>query len=163
MKKNQRIVWPSVVGAVVILAALFVSSDLYQSSSRTITCDDGPRQTIDIRDFVTRYSAYSVEFESRIGNKAEFSGKLDPVQLQSLTEAAQQSNEFRKFLVAGHNACAISREQYGAFGARFQALDGLARRIDAFSAEASMGQGGKQEFADLVDQYVDLTSGLGAP
>ncbi len=145
------------------MVALFVFSNLYQSSSRTITCDDGPRQTIDIRDFVIRYSAYSVEFESRIGNKAEFSGKLDPVQLQSLTEAAQQSNEFRKFLVAGYNGCAISKEQYGTFGARFQALDGLALRIDAFSSEVSLDQGGKQKLADLVDQYVELTSGLGAP
>ena len=81
-----------------------------------IPCDDGPRQRIDIRDFVTQYSAYSVEFESRIGDKVELSGKLDPVQLQALTEATQQSNEFRKFLIAGYNGCAISQQQYGELG-----------------------------------------------
>ena len=162
MTKNQRIVWISGFAAVVVLVAVFVFSDLFQSSSRTIPCDDGPRQTIDIRDFVIQYSAYSVEFESRIGEKVELSGKLDPVKLQSLTEAAQQSNEFRKYLVAGYNACAISKQQYGEFGRRFQALDGIARQIDTLAGSEALDESGRQKLADLVDRYVELTAGLGS-
>ena len=76
---------------------------------------------------------YSVEFESRIGDKGELSGKLDPVQLQSLTGSCSAKHEFRKYLVAGYNACAISKQQYGEFGRRFQALDGIARQIDTLA------------------------------
>lgn len=162
MNKNQRIVWVSGIGAVVVLVALFIFSDLFQSSPGVIPCDDGPRQRIDIRDFVTQYSAYSVEFESRIGDKVELSGKLDPVQLQALTEATQQSNEFRKFLVAGYNGCAISQQQYGELGGRFQALDGLARRIDRLAGNTALDESEKQKLTDLVEQYVRLTGELGS-
>ena len=96
-----------------------------------------------------------------MGDKGEFSGKIDPVQLQSLTEAAQQSNEFRKFLVAGYNACAISKAQYAEFGARFQTLDGLARQIDNLVAKGSLDEQGKQALADLVSRYGEVTAGLG--
>lgn len=160
MTKNQQIVWLTVIAAIVVLAGLATFYDLYPGSARTITCDDGARQTIDIRDFVTQYSAYSVEFESRVGDKTEFSGKIDPVQLQSLTEAAQQSNEFRKFLVAGYNGCAISKAQYATFGTRFQTLDGLARQINNLVAEESLDEQEKISLGDLVGRYVELTAGL---
>jgi len=161
MNKNQRIVWVSVVAAVVIAVVLYVFYELYRSSSRTVACDDGTRQTIDVRDFVTKYSSYSVEFETRIGNDAAFSGKVDPVRLQSLTEAAQQSNEFRKYLVAGFNSCAISKDQYSNYGARFQALDGLARQIDNLARKESLDEQARQHLANLVTRYVELTAGLG--
>ncbi len=143
MTKSQRTLWLSANSRTVFLVTLFVLVDLYRSSSGTLECDDGLRQTIDIRDFVTEYSAYAVEFDASLGDKARFAGKLDPVQVQTLTEVAPQANEFLKYLVAGFNSCAITKERYGNFGSRFQAMDGLARQIDTLSRQEALDEDGK--------------------
>jgi len=61
--------------------------------------------------------------------KARLPTKLEPTQTQQMSEALQQADEFRKYVVAGYNACAVTKDQYARFGARFQALDALERRI----------------------------------
>ena len=162
MKKNTRVVFQFLIGAILFLALIFVGWDLLLRRSKTIDCEDGPRRTIDIRDFVARYSAYSLELEGSVANKAKFSGKLNPVRLQELSDALQRANEFRKFLVAGYNACAISKQQYGRFGANFEAMDSLSRRIDGIISKPDLSQPDKENLAQLVQQYVELSQGLGA-
>ncbi len=141
---------------------IFVGRDLYIKNPRIIECDDGSRQSIDIRDFAVRYSAYSVELAAGVGNKARFSGKLNPVQLQELSEALQHANEFRKFLVVGYNSCAISKQQFAQHGATFQAMDSLSRQIDSIMKKPDLTQPDRESLSDLVKQYIELSQKLGA-
>jgi len=94
---------------------LFLGADLFRSTSEQIQCDDGNRKTIDLRKFTTEYYAYSLEFEATLSDKAKFSGKLSPVLVQELSESMQHVKEFQKSLVAGFNACAISKVQYAKY------------------------------------------------
>ena len=162
MTKNTRTVLLAALGAGFVLRLVFVGRDLFRASPKTIECDDGSRQTIDIRDFVTQYSAYSVEFEATMGAKAKFSGKLDPVQLQQLSESLQHANEFRKFLVAGYNSCAITKAQYAQYGTRFQAMDGLSRQIDSMVSKPELAGTDRATLEDLVQQYIELSQRLAA-
>ncbi len=159
MSKNSKTIWLACIGAVVLLAIIWVGRGLFLSTSRDLECDDGPRKTIDIRDFVTQYSAYSVEFEATVNDK-KLSAKLNPVQLQQLSESLQHANEFRKFLVAGYNACAVGKKQYTGYGATFQAMDSLSRQINATSAKPELNPQEKTELANLVKQYVNLSQQL---
>jgi hypothetical protein len=158
--ENTKTLWLAGIGAVLVLVLILVGRDLFRASPKTINCDDGSRQTIDIRDFATQYAAYSVQFEATVGDKAKFSGKLDPVQLQQLSESLQHANEFRKFLVAGYNSCAISKAQYGQFGTRFQAMDALSRQIDSVVSKPELAGTDRAKLGDLVKQYVDLSQRL---
>lgn len=123
----------------------------------TVDCPEGSHPRIDIRDFIVQYSAYSAEFELNLTNKGTLSGKIDPVKLQELTEAAQQTAEFRKFLVAGYNSCAISPQEYARFGTQFQSLDGLARRIDVLLNKEGLSKNEHAQLNSLVDEYVRLS------
>ena len=143
MFTNTRIISLTVVGAIVLLAVVWVGRDLFLAKSRDIDCDDGRRKTIDLRDFVTQYSGYSIEFETALGDKAKFASKLNPVQLQQLSESLQHANEFRKFLVAGYNSCAVSTQQYTQFGASYEP-----NTLD------------RTELRNLVKQYVGLSQQL---
>ena len=78
-----------------------------------------------------QYWAYSLQLEASVNDKSKVSLKLDPVQQEKLTEALDSAKEFRKYVVSGYNSCAITKTQYAQFGARFQALDNLARQINA--------------------------------
>jgi hypothetical protein len=149
MSKNSRTIWLVFVGAVVLLAILLVGRDLFLSKPRDLQCDDGPRKTIDIRDFITQYSAYSVELEAAVSDK-RLSAKLNPVQLQQLSESLQHANEFRKYLVAGYNACAVSKKQYTDYGATFQAMDSLSRQINTITAKPELSGQESAELGNLV-------------
>ena len=96
-----------------VLALIIFGWDLYQKRMVCVACSDGKHCRIDMRDFVTTHSVYSVELEATLGRRKDFSGrlKIDPVQLTSLSESLQRANEFRKYLVAGYNSCAIRRRQ----------------------------------------------------
>src|SRR5262245_2696668 len=118
MSKNSKTIWLALIVVVVLLVILWVGSGLYLSRPRDIECDDGRRKTIDIRDFITQYSAYSVELEGAVSDK-KLTAKLNPVQLQQLSESLQHANEFRKYLVAGYNSCVVSKKQYVDYGATF--------------------------------------------
>lgn len=147
----------AVVAVVLLLVLAFLAYVVFKARGEAIDCGNGDsRRAIDLRDFTTRYWAYSVEFEAAIKDRAKLAAKLQPTQLQQLSEAMQQGREFRQFVVAGYNACAISKKQYADFGATFQALDGLARRID-------QSAGHEAQLAELVRQYVALSQTLGRP
>ena len=159
MSRNSKTIWLVSIVAVVLLAILFIGRDLFLSRSGDIDCDDGRRKTIDIRDFITQYSAYSVELEAAVSEK-KLSAKLNPVQLQQLSESLQHANEFRKFLVAGYNACAVSKKQYSEYGATFQAMDSFSRQINTISAKPVLNEQESAELGSLVKQYVNLSEQL---
>lgn len=161
MNKNTRIVSLAAIGAVALLAGFLIVQNLILTRPTDVICSDGPRRTIDIRDFITRYSAYSVEFEATIADGGRFAGALKPTQLQALSEASQQANEFRKYVVAGYNSCAISGAQYSELGSRFQALDGLARQIDKLARAPQLSGDEQARLVALVTRYGDATQELG--
>jgi len=135
--------------------------DLILKTSKEITCEDGPRRTIDVRDFTTTYWAYSIEFEASMEDKTRLSGKLEPKQLQKLSESLQQANEIRKFIVAGFNACAITKVQYLQYCAQFQMLDDLARQIDNLTKNKTLSDVDRNTLMNLVQRYIELTKELG--
>ena len=163
MTKNTKIV--SVVGIVAALAviSLVVVRDLWLRHPDTFDCGDGPRRTIDLRDFTTKYSAYSVELATSVSEKAKLSAKLTPVQLQQVSDSLQSANEFRKSLVAGYNGCAITKAQYADGVKRFQAMDGLAREINQVLGKALLSQDETAQLADLIGHYNRLTVGGNNP
>ena len=159
MSKNSKTIWLVVIGAAVLLAIVWVGRDLYLSRPGDVECDDGRRKTVDLRDFITQYSAYSVEFDAAVNDK-KLSAKLNPVQLQQVSESLQHANEFRKFLVAGYNACAVSKMQYAKYGATFQALDSLSRQINTTLSKPELKTSESTELANLVKQYINLSQQL---
>jgi hypothetical protein len=159
--KNAKTVSLAAIMAVVLVVLVVIGRDLLLRR-RIVDCGDGPRPTIDIRDFTTQYSAYSVELEASVSDKAKIATKINPTQLQQLSEAMQNSREFRKYVVAGYNSCAVTKEQYGQYGARFQALDSLAREIENLAVRASLPPKEKEKLAELIGQYGDLSRKLAA-
>lgn len=157
----HRRVWIVGIAAVVVLAILWVGYDLFLRSSRAIDCPDGRRRTIDTREFATQYVGYAVELEASVGDK-KLAGKLDPKLHQALSEALQQSNEFRKFLVHGYNSCAVSAAQFARHGARFQALGDVARQIDGLARRSDLGEPERRQLEGLVGQYIELLRKAGA-
>jgi hypothetical protein len=151
----------AVIGAALLVILVVVWRDVYLQRPETFDCDDGPRRKIDVRDFTTQYSAYSVELEVSVGDKAKISAKLTPQQLQQISDALQSAREFRKSVVVGYDSCAINKAQYAQLLTRFQALDGLAREIDALAAKPSLAQEEKTKLAALIGQYGDLAGKLG--
>ena len=157
---NTRLVVVLVLG-VVVLVVIWVGWDLTKGHQRCFDCGDGQRCTIDVRQFATQYSAYSLQLEASLNEKAKVSVKLDPVQQQKLSEAMESANEFRKYVVAGFNSCAISKAQYAQLGARFQALDGLAREINGLAAQPSRSADDSTRLTTLISEYSDLAHKLG--
>ncbi len=156
-RRFPRAGWLAAMAALVVLALIF--ADLYRASSKTIECDDGKRRTIDVRDFVTRNAAYSVELEAAVGAK-RLVGKLEPVALRELSASLQQARQFHQFVVAGYNACAISKQQYAEYGARYQAMDSLARQISAFAGR-ELSAAEAEKLPVLVDELARMARKLG--
>ncbi len=120
MTKNTRLVWLFSLGGALALLVIFVGRDIYLRRQNCFDCGDGKRCTIDLRDFTTQYSAYSLELEGKLGAKVDLTAKLSPVQVQKLSDAIQSAREFRQFVVAGYNSCAVNKQQYAVLGARFR-------------------------------------------
>jgi hypothetical protein len=139
-----------------MLVALWLGYDMLRARGQGVECPDGVRRTIDVRDFATQYVGYGVTFEATLKDKLKFTGKVDPQLLQRLSEAVQQSNEFRKYVVHGYNACAVSRAQYAQYGARFQALSDLGRQIDTLAGQSQLSSADEQRLTALVNQYINL-------
>lgn len=97
-----------------------------------------------------------------VSSTRTYLGKLNPSQLQQVSEAMQSAREFRKYVVAGYNSCAITNAQYGQYGARFQALDNLAREINELVSKPSPPKEETKRLADLIQQYGDLVKSLGS-
>jgi hypothetical protein len=153
MNSNTKIVALVIVGASLIAILAFLFKD---DLAPALQCNDGMRNPINIHNFTTKYGAYSVELEANIGEKGrgKLSGKLDPTQLQAISDALQQANELRKFVVAGFNRCAITKVQYAEFGSRFQQLDSLSRQIDRLAAVPNPTDSDKVRLTRLIDEYV---------
>ena len=160
---KTRLLIMAVAGGLVViaLAVLWVGWDLWNRHQKCFDCGDGKRCSIDGRQFATQYSAYSLQLEAGLNDKANISLKLDPIQLEKLTEAMQSANEFRKYVVAGFNSCAVSRDQYAQFGKRFQALDSLAREINGLAAQPSRSADDSTRLTTLISDYSDLARQLG--
>jgi hypothetical protein len=155
---------PLVVSAalILILIALVVFWDLWNRHPRSIDCGDGKRYRIDTRQFDTQYFAYSMQLEATVNDKSKISVKLNPNQVEKLSEAMQSANEFRKYVVAGFNSCGINKDQYGQLGKKFQALDNLAREINVLATQPARSEESGAKLASLVDEYADLVRKLGA-
>lgn len=148
------------IGAVLLCLLVWVGWDLFQKRGQMIACADGPHGRIDIRDFVQQYSQWSVTVEAEAQGKGKISTKLEPKQAQQLSEAVQQAGEFRKLVVAGFNACAITSVQYAHFGALFQNLDSLERQIGQLTAKAAPSPEESSEIQKLVTEVVDVSKNL---
>jgi hypothetical protein len=156
MAKNEKILTLVVVGALVLIAALFIWRDVHLRSQVIVHCGEGDHPTIDMRDFTTQYSSYSVKLEATVASKGKASLEFDPKSFDSLSEALKEANEFRKYVVAGYNACAITPAQYATFGERFRRLDGLGREIDSLLSKTSLSEDEKKSIAVLIRQYGEL-------
>ena len=161
MTKNTKVISLAAITAALIIVVLVMSRDMFLRRPQEFQCEDGPRRTIDMRDFATRYSGYSVELEANVQDKAKVSTKVAPVQLQQLTEALQNTQEFRKFVVAGYNSCGITKAQYSEYGARFQALDALAREINQLTASPSLSAEQSKNLTTLIAQFAELAQKAG--
>lgn len=159
MTKNTKSVLLAAMGTVAFLILIFVGRDIFLKSSEKIQCDDGARQRIDMRDFTTRYSAYAVEIEAAVGEK-KLSAKLEPKLFQSLSESMQHGNEFRKFLVAGYNACAITQAQFARYGNVFESLDAISRQINSLAGRPNLAGADRVKLEDLVNQFIALSEKL---
>src|SRR5215469_3911806 len=144
------------IAAALVIVAIVVTRDMILRGAREFQCGDGPRRTIDMRDFTTKYSGYSVELEANVQDKAKVSTKLAPVQLQQLTEALQNAQEFRKFVVAGYNSCGKTKMQYSEYGAKFQALDAVAREINQLAGSPTRSPEQDNNVASLIAQFAEL-------
>lgn len=147
------------IGAVLVLTLAFIGRDLWLRRG-TVNCGDSRHPRIDIRDFTTRYSAYSIELEASVGDKGKIATKFTPQQLQQLSDTFQSAREFRQYVVAGYDACAITQDQYGQLGAKFQALDGLAREINTYTAKPSLSQKEEADLSSLISRYSELVGKL---
>ena len=159
--KNINTRWIVLIGGILALAALWVGWDLWSRHQRCFDCGDGQRCTIDTRQFATQYSAYSLQLEASVNDKSKISVKLDPVQVEKLSEAMQSANEFRKFVVSGFNSCGVTKAQYGQFGAKFQALDSLAREINTLVSQPARSAEETKKLTRLVNEYADLAHKMG--
>ena len=162
MTKAAKTVWIVAIVALLVAFGTYIVWDRVRASSHTINCDDGVHRTIDIRDFTITYSAYSVQLQGAVASKARFSATLGPVALQQLSESLASADEFRKALVAGYNACAVSKAQYGRDIEVYQALDVIARQIDALASKPEPSSGDSAELDKLINQYAQTAGVLSA-
>jgi hypothetical protein len=158
---NTRVVVVAMAALVLILVAAGVFWDLWNRRQRPIDCGDGQRYAIDARQFDTRYFTYSLELEASVKGSDKILVKLDPVQLQKLSEGMESANEFRKYVVAGFNSCAVTKVEYGQWGARFQALDNLAREINELATKPSRSTQESATLTTLVNEFADQARKLG--
>jgi hypothetical protein len=159
--KSSKTVAIVAIGAAVLVTGVFVARDLLLRRS-IVRCPDASHPTIDLRDFTTRYWTYSVKLEASVADKAKVSTELDPKTLEQVSDALQEAREFRKYVVAGYNSCAITQAQYGQLETRFRALDALAREINSLLSKPALSQEESTKVAGLIGQYGDLAKQLGS-
>lgn len=155
--------WIGAVCLTGIVVALLVFARDRHLTDGVVSCGDaeGPRPQIDLRKFETDYTGYSISLEAEIVGKGKLAGKVEPAALQKLSESIQAGQEFRKALVAGYDACAVTRHAYQKAILRFQSLDGLAHQIGAFAAKPNLEVGERDSLKKLVEQYISSTQQLG--
>jgi hypothetical protein len=126
-----------------------------------VPCPDGSyRSLIDAGKFDTQYWAYSIKLEASLSEKEKLSAALEPQVLHQLSEAVQQGNEFRKWLVYSYNACAIPQREYDDYGAGFQGLDNVARNLQESIEKGVHTAADRAGIAALAKTYVQLAQAL---
>jgi hypothetical protein len=160
--KSSKTVATLGICAAALVACLLIARDFVLRRPSIVSCLDGSHPAIDIRDFTTQYWTYSVKLEANVADKAKVSTELDPKTLEQVSEALQEGREFRKYVVAGYNSCAITQAQYGQFETRFRALDALAREINTLLSKPALPQQESTKLAVLIRQYGDLAKQLGS-
>jgi hypothetical protein len=98
-----------------------------------------------------------------LANKAKVAAVLEPRQFQQLSEAMQQGNEFRKWLVNSYNACAVTPSKYEDYGVKFQGMDDAARNIQEMLDKGIQTDAERETLTGLLNTYVQLVRGLQAP
>jgi hypothetical protein len=156
LTKNAKTISLAAIAAMMIVVLIIAGRDVYLRRQAELNCGDGPRRVIDLRDFTIQNSGYSLELEANIKDKGRISTKLAPVQLQQLSEAMQNAQEFRKFVVAGYNSCAVTKVQYSQYGSKFQVLDNLAREINQLSGSRSLSTEQNKSLTSLISEYAHL-------
>jgi hypothetical protein len=159
--KPQTFPWRWVIALLGLALAGFLARDLFlRTGTNILTCDDGERGMVDTREFDTKYWAYNIELEATLSDKRKFTGKLDPKQLEQLSESLKQANEFRKFLVHSFNACAITKADYIGYETKFSQLDAIARQINELAGHAALSAADHEQLRMLGQQYAAVSSRL---
>lgn len=160
--KNARNVLYVAIPAIllVVILLLWIYGPRTARPLPTIECADGRRPLIDATQFATQYTGYSVKLEATLSDKAKLGAELKPQQWQQLSEAMQQANEFRKWIVNSYNACAISGKAYERYGTRFQFMDNVARNIGELVRKENRTNEERAQLSRLVDEYIRLSGGL---
>jgi hypothetical protein len=156
MDRNTRTVIVTFLAAVVIVVLVVVLRSRPTAETPVIQCADGPRHLIDATQFETKYWGYSVKMEATISGKAGGGLTLDPKQLQQLSEAMQQANEMRKWLVNSYNACAMTQSQYEAYGMKYTDMESVAHRIDDLARQPTASSDAQSRLSGLVAEYIRL-------
>lgn len=151
---------------IVIVVAVVVVATLWRLTRKPdplpeIQCSDGPRRLVDTTQFETKYWAYSVKLETTLSERSKVALELDPKQRQQLSEALQQANEFRKWLVNSYNACAVTNAQYSGYEANYTIMDNLARRIQETTQQGVQTPAQRADTAKLVDEYIRHAQSVG--
>jgi hypothetical protein len=82
------------------------------SQAGIVQCPDGEvRVQINVRDVAITYGRSMSVALAELG-PFSYKVSLSPVQLQEIATETQRANEFAKVLIAGYNACAISKKDF---------------------------------------------------
>ena len=162
MTKNSKTVALATIAAAVLVTVVFVVRDLLPPLQKTVTCPDGRHPTIDIRKFTNQYWAYSVKLEASVADKAKVSTELNPKTIEQISEALQEAKDFRLYVVAGYNSCAISPAQYSQLEDKFKSLDSVAREINSLISQPSLSPDENKKLAGLIGQYGELARQRGS-
>lgn len=149
------------IGAALVafLAVLLAVWNLAVHASRRIECADGARRTIDLADFRSPDWAYRGAIELKSRDRA-LSARLDPVLLATLSESAQKARDWRLFLVASYNSCAVSKADYLRLVGRHEEISTLERAIDERLRATASHPADTAELERLIDRYHQVTSSL---
>jgi len=158
---NARSVIIVAILAVTVLIIVWIYRPRATEPLGVVHCPDGTTHpVIDATQFATQYWGYSFKLEGSLSNKGKAAAALEPRQMQQLSEALQQGNEFRKWLVNSYNACAVRQTKYEEYGASFQGMDNAARNIQQMIDQGVKTPAERASLAALVNTYLQLARGL---
>lgn len=155
--------WIAIVAilSVTILCIVWIYRPASTTPLETVHCADGSSHPVaDATKFATQYWAYSVKLEGSLSNKAKIASTMEPKVLQQLSEAMQQGNAVREWLIISYNACAITQSNYDQYGWNFQKMDTVARNIQGVLDKGVQTDAERRDLSEMVDTYVHLAGGL---
>lgn len=161
ISSNARAIAIAAILAFTILTIVWIYRPQPTKPLGYVSCPDGSsRPLIDAAKFDTQYWAYSIKLEAGISERTKISTVLEPKVLQQLSEALQQGNEFRKWLVNSYNACAIPQKEYDDYGVSFQGMDNAARNLQEAIEKGVHTAADRASISALAKTYVQLAQGL---